>query len=135
MLKPSLTDLAIAHTPLSDTTNEDGPYTVTVNLTSSHAMQSVTLRYRVDGGLEQSVAMAPTATPGQYAGGIPGQNAAAQIEYHVDAADAKATRRSPRIGEHRHGKNPTPWREDRRARSEACAPSDRRPPTATPRSR
>jgi choice-of-anchor B domain-containing protein len=101
VLKPSLTDLAIAHTPLSDTTNEDGPYTVTVNLTSSHAMQSVTLRYRVDGGLEQSVAMAPTATPGQYAGGIPGQNAAAQIEYHVDAADAKATRRSPRIGEHR----------------------------------
>jgi hypothetical protein len=101
VLKPSLTDLAIAHTPLSDTTNEDGPYTVTANVTSSHAIQSVTLRYRVNGGTEQSVAMTATAVPGQYAGGIPGQNATAQLEYHVDVVDARAARRHPRIGEHR----------------------------------
>ncbi|HZN38705.1 MAG TPA: choice-of-anchor B family protein [Planctomycetota bacterium] len=114
VLKPTLTDLAIAHTPLSDTTNEDGPYTVTANVTSSHAIQSATLRYRVNGGLEQSVAMTPTAVPGQYEGGIPGQNAVAGIEYHVDVVDAKAARRSPRIGENRFlvGTRVSRWLDD-----------------------
>ncbi|MGB3967306.1 MAG: choice-of-anchor B family protein, partial [Planctomycetota bacterium] len=101
VLKPSLTDLAIAHTPLANTTNEDGPYTVTANLTSSHAIQSVTLRYRLDGGAEQSVLMQPTAVPGQFGGDIPGQDAVTSITYHIDAVDAKAARRSPRIDEHR----------------------------------
>jgi choice-of-anchor B domain-containing protein len=101
VLRPHLTNLAIAHTPLADTTNEDGPYVVTANLTSSNPLASATLRYRVDGGAEQTVAMAPTATPGQYAGSIPGQNAAKTITYHIDAADSVASRRSPRLGEHR----------------------------------
>ncbi len=100
VLRPHLTDLAIAHTPLADTTDEDGPYTVTASLTSSHAINSVTLRYRVDGGTEQAVAMTPSG-PGQWSGAIPGQDAAATIEYHVDAVDAQAARRSPRLGEHR----------------------------------
>lgn len=114
VLRPHLTDLAIAHTPLADTTNEDGPYTVTVDLTSSHAITSVTLRYRVDGGAEQSVAMTPTAVPGQYAGAIPGQNAARTIEYHVDAVDAQAARRSPRLGENRFlvGTRVSRWLDD-----------------------
>lgn len=101
ILKPHLTDLAIAHAPLADTTDEAGPYTVTANLSSSHAITSATLRYRVNGGAQQSVAMTPTLVPGQYAGNIPGQIAASHVEYHIDAVDAQATRRSPRIGENR----------------------------------
>ncbi len=101
VLRPHLTDLAIAHTPLPDTTDEHDPYAVVVNLTSSHAIQSATLRYRVDGGAFQSVAMAPTAVPGQWSANIPAQNAPRTVEYHVDAVDAQAARRSPRRGEHR----------------------------------
>ncbi|HEU4419634.1 MAG TPA: hypothetical protein VFT55_11900, partial [Planctomycetota bacterium] len=114
VLKPILTDLAIAHTPLADTTNEDGPYPVTANLTSSHAIQSATLRYRIDGGAFQSVVMTPTAVPGQYAGDIPGQNAVAAVEYHIDVVDAQAARRSPRIGENRFlvGTRVSRWLDD-----------------------
>lgn len=111
VLRPHLTNLAIAHTPLTDTTIEDGPYTVTANLSSSHAITSATLRYRINGGAEQSVSMTPTAVPGQYAGNIPGQNAATNITYHIDAVDAQAARRSPRIDEHRFlvGTRVTRW--------------------------
>jgi choice-of-anchor B domain-containing protein len=113
VLRPHLTDLAIAHTALTDTTNEDGPYTVNVTLTGSNPVTSVTLRYRVDGGTEQSVAMVQGA-PGQWSGTIPGQNAASTIEYHVDAVDSVAARRSPRIGENRFlvGTRVSRWRDD-----------------------
>jgi hypothetical protein len=87
---------------------------VVANLTSSHAIQSVTLRYRLDGGAEQSVAMQPTLVPGQWSGQIPAQDAVTQVEYHVDAVDAKAARRSPRLGEHRFlvGTAVTRWSDD-----------------------
>lgn len=101
VLRPHLTNLAIAHTPLADTTNEDGPYAVVANLTGSNPITSATLRYRIDGGAFVSVPMAPTATPGQYTANIPAQNAAVQVEYHIDAVDSQAERRNPRIGEHR----------------------------------
>lgn len=114
VLKPTFTDLAIAHTPLADTTQEDAPYTVTANLTSSNAVQTVTLRYRLNGGVEQSVAMQPTLVPGQYSGQIPAQNGFKQVEYHIDAVDAKAARRSPRLGEHRFvvGQRVVRWSDD-----------------------
>ena len=114
VLKPTFTDLAIAHTPLADTTEEGAPYTVVANLTSSHAIQSVTLRYKLNGGVEQSVAMQPTLVPGQYSGQIPAQDAVAQVEYHIDAVDAKAARRSPRIGENRFlvGQRVVRWSDD-----------------------
>jgi choice-of-anchor B domain-containing protein len=101
VLRPQLTNLAIAHTPIVDTTNEDGPYTVTANLTSSNPITSATLRYRISGGAQQTVAMTATATPGQYTANIPGQNAAVQIDYQIQAVDSVAERFSPRIGEHR----------------------------------
>ncbi|MBL8755608.1 MAG: choice-of-anchor B family protein, partial [Planctomycetes bacterium] len=101
VLQPHLTDLAIAHAPLPDTTDESAPYVVNAILTSSHAVVSATLQYRVAGGAWQSVAMAPAAIPGNWSGAIPAQDAAKTVEYHIDAQDAQAARRSPRIGEHR----------------------------------
>ncbi len=101
VVRPRYTDLAIAHTPVADTTNEFSPYVVEADVTSNHAISSVTLRYRVDGGAFQSVPMLPGAVPGRYTGAIPPLNAAVQVEYHIDAVDAQGARRSPRIGEHR----------------------------------
>lgn len=114
VLRPSLTDLAIAHTPLADTTEENAPYTVVANLTSSHAITSATLRYRINGGVEQSVVMTPTLVPGQFSGDIPAQFAATNVQYHIDAVDARAARRSPRIGENRFlvGSRVSRWLDD-----------------------
>lgn len=114
VLRPHLTNLAIAHTPLADTTNEDGPYTVTANVSSTNPVQSVTLRYTLNGGAQQSVAMTPTAVPGQYEGAIPAQNAVTKIEYHIDAVDSQAARRSPRLGENRFlvGTRVSRWLDD-----------------------
>ena len=114
VLKPSFTDLAIAHAPLADTTQEAAPYDVVANLTSSHPVQTVTLRYKLNGGAEQSVVMQPTLVPGQWSGQIPAQDAVTQVEYHIDAVDAKAARRSPRLGEHRFlvGTAVTRWSDD-----------------------
>jgi hypothetical protein len=74
----------------------------------------VTLRYRIDGGALQSVPMLPGALPGRYTAAIPPQNAAVQVEYHIDADDAQAARRSPRIGEHRFavGTQVVRWSDD-----------------------
>ncbi|MFO0175456.1 MAG: hypothetical protein ACK51X_01235, partial [Planctomycetota bacterium] len=47
-------------------------------------------------------------------GQIPAQDAVTQVEYHIDAVDAKAARRSPRLGEHRFlvGTAVTRWSDD-----------------------
>lgn len=114
ILKPQITDLAIAHTPLAGTQDESGPYGVTATLSSSNAIVTATVRYRLNGGALQSVAMTPTAVPGQYHADIPGQNAATLVEYHIDVTDSVAARRSPRIGEDRFlvGTHVTHWSDD-----------------------
>lgn len=114
VLRPHLTDLAIAHAPLGDTLDEDGPYPVVVDLTSSHAISGAVLHYRVDGGSFASVPMAPTAVPGQWAAAIPGQDAPSTIEYYVTATDAQAQRHEPAKGEHRFfvGTRVTHWLDD-----------------------
>ncbi len=114
IVRPRLTDLTIAHTALADPGDEVGPYAIEAQVTSSHALQSVTLRYRVDGGPLLSLAMTPTGQPDEYAADIPGQDAPAIVEYHIDAVDAQAARRLPRIGEHRFlvGTEVTRWIDD-----------------------
>lgn len=114
VVRPNLTDLAIAHVPLDDTPFEHQPYVVSATLTGSNPVQTVTLRYRLDGGAEQSVAMTPTAVPGQWSGSIPAQDAVRNIEYHIDAVDTVAARRSPRRGENRFlvGTRVVRWQDD-----------------------
>lgn len=101
IVRPQITDLAIAHTPLTDTQDEDGPYHVLATVTGSNPINSVTMSWRANGsGTFTTVPMQPTATPNQYAADIPGQDAVTGIEYHIDAADSAAPRRSPQSGEH-----------------------------------
>ncbi|MEY3160264.1 MAG: hypothetical protein RIT25_255 [Planctomycetota bacterium] len=101
IVRPQITDMALTHTPLPATSSdEDGPYAVDVGYTSSNALVSMTLNYRVNGGPTQSVPMAQTATPGTYRGNIPGQYAPSSVEYWVDAVDTAASRRLPSTGEY-----------------------------------
>ncbi|MCC6784572.1 MAG: choice-of-anchor B family protein [Planctomycetes bacterium] len=114
VVRPQITDLAIAHTPLASTTNEDGPYAVVATVTGSNPLGGVSLAYRVGGGSFTTVAMAPTANPNEYAASIPGQDAIASVEYHIDAQDSVAARRSPQAGEHAFivGTFTTVWSDD-----------------------
>jgi len=101
IVRPSLTDLAIAHTPLPATTNEDGPYTVLASVTGSNPISAVTMNWRIGGsGAFTAVPMTPTAVPNQYTADIPGQNAVATVQYYVEATDSVGSRRSPATGQH-----------------------------------
>ena len=57
---------------------------------------SVTLRYRIDFAAEQTLTMAPSG-PDTYSATIPGAAAGHLIRYRVEATNATATTRSPRV--------------------------------------
>ena len=100
VVRPNLTNLAIAHSPLGNTTNEDGPYAVLSSVTSSNPISSVTMNYRVGtSGAFTAVPMTPTATPNQFTANIPGQNAVQSVQYYIDAVDSVGSRRSPATGQ------------------------------------
>ncbi|MEY4672576.1 MAG: hypothetical protein RL148_360 [Planctomycetota bacterium] len=101
IVRPQVTDMALTHTPLPALVgDEDGPYEVLVGYTSSNPLVSMTLNYRLGTGPVQTVAMAPTSTPGQYRGSIPGQYAPQAVSYWVDAVDTVASRRLPATDEY-----------------------------------
>ena len=100
IVKPNLTDLQLAHTPLPDTFDEDNPYPVTCTVSGSNPITGVTLTYAVGGGGSTTVNMTPTGTPGQYSADIPAQQAPVSVSYHIDATDTVGSQRSPASGEH-----------------------------------
>lgn len=101
VVRPQITDLVIQHSPLADTQDEDGPYPVVVDLSGSNPIVSATLEYRVgDSGPFTAVPMLPTGVGTSYSAVIPGQDAVARVQYHVDVVDSQAARRSPSSGEH-----------------------------------
>lgn len=115
IVRPQITDMQIQHTPLVDTNDEDGPYTVLADITSSNPLASVTMSYRVGGtGAFTSVPMAPLGVGSLYTANIPGQDAVTSIEYHIDAVDSQAARRNPAQGEYSFlvGSVSTVWRDD-----------------------
>ncbi|MCA8951714.1 MAG: choice-of-anchor B family protein [Planctomycetes bacterium] len=102
IVKPNITDLAMAHTPLADTTDEDGPYTATATVTTSHPIGSITTYWREgSSGAFQALAMNPAGPPDVYAADIPGHDAVTEIEYYVEAFDLYGSARSPSNGVHR----------------------------------
>ena len=100
IVRPDLTDLQIAHTPLGDTFDEINPYPVTCSVTSSNPITSVALTYSVGGGASTTVVMTPTGTPDEYSASIPAQLAPTQIAYHINAIDTVSARRNPTGGDH-----------------------------------
>ena len=86
----------VDHTPLADQPDA-APYPVTADVTYTGPFGAldpgaVTLRYSVNGGAPQSLPMAPTGNPDEFAAAVPGQNAAI-VRYWIEAADVDGGRR------------------------------------------
>jgi hypothetical protein len=92
----------IVHTPLSDTQNEAGPYTVDADISSwiGATITAARVVYSVDGGAPVTVPMSP-AGGSSWSGDIPGQVSPARVSYHIEADDSQGnTVRDPRNGDH-----------------------------------
>lgn len=100
IVRPQITDLAVQHTPLTDTVVEDVSYSVAASVTGTNPLSSVNLVYRIGNGSSVTVPMIPTGAPGLYAGSIPAQNAPQTVRYHIECQDSVGTRRSPSTGDH-----------------------------------
>lgn len=113
IVRPQITDLQVAHTPLANTTNESEPYQVVADITGTNPVTSASVTYRVGGGTWQTIALTSLVGTTWYAN-IPGQNAVTNVEYHLDAADSGGSRRSPSTGEYSFlvGSVATLWRDD-----------------------
>jgi choice-of-anchor B domain-containing protein len=99
VVRPHITDLVVDHTPLAETSDEDGPYVVTATATGSNPVTGMTVQYRV-GNSGPFTAVPMVLAGGVWSGSIPGQNAVATVQYHIEAADTVAARRLPRQGEY-----------------------------------
>lgn len=74
----------------------DNDVTVTATVNDNGGVESVTMKYTVNGGAEQSVAM--TGTGSTYTGVIPRQDNNAQVTFHVTARNVKGlTADSPAV--------------------------------------
>lgn len=88
----TLVALAIANvTALPDTENVAGPYTVDASISANFSppLTGTILRWRVNGGAFQDVAMASLGG-GSYRGTIPGQPYPSLVQYYVVATDSAA---------------------------------------------
>jgi subtilisin family serine protease len=76
----------------ASTFDETGPYTATATVIDAlSGVLSVTLNYSTDGGGSwTSVAMAPTGSPDEYSGDIPGQSSGTGINLYFAATDNAA---------------------------------------------
>ena len=73
-------------TDLRSTEDPMGPYAVTTTVTDNMTLDTVELRFRVNGGVFSAVTMTP-GDRGAFAAGIPGQPHGSFVEYYVLAAD------------------------------------------------
>lgn len=83
----------IGHTPLADTEDAIGPYTIEAQVTpgSSAVGSSIFVHYGYDGVIDDSIAM--TVVSGDlYSGAIPGPGSNALVTYFISAADQNGFR-------------------------------------------
>lgn len=80
--------ILIAHDPLGDTQNENGPYAVAANLMPQFGstITTATVHYLVDGGAEMTVPMTALGS-GDYTADIPGQASPSIVSYWISAED------------------------------------------------
>ena len=101
-IAPDTVPPVITHTPLADTGNTTGPYTVRATVTDGLGVGAVTLYWSKNGGGFTGVPM--TLTPTQYCANIPGPSVVGDSYcYYIEATDVAATpntARSPATGEH-----------------------------------
>ncbi|PCJ55258.1 MAG: hypothetical protein COA70_03195 [Planctomycetota bacterium] len=88
--------MTMSHVALSDTQNEAGPYTALVDVVSQTAasVSGVDLFWRAEGAANYTtIAMAPTGTPNEWSGGIPGHLSPVRLEYYMVATDSNGSTR------------------------------------------
>jgi hypothetical protein len=80
----------LSHTPLTDTQNENGPYTVSVDAVSNTAatITSADLYWKLDSDSSFQTVSMSTSNGTTYEGNIPGQAAPAIVEYYVVVSDS-----------------------------------------------
>jgi choice-of-anchor B domain-containing protein len=85
----------LEHTELANTTNQTGPYPMSVTAAPVHAGSTVTdvdIWYHVEGGSWQSFALAQTGNTDEWTGDFPGQLAPAVVEYYIHATESGGRR-------------------------------------------
>jgi len=95
--------IQIVHSPLPDTTNENGPYTVDAQITSliGASITGAQVVYQVNSGTPVTVPMVNTGGS-TWSADIPGQQSPAFVLYHIEADDGQGNHeREPRNGEWR----------------------------------
>ncbi len=84
------TGVLFTHTPLPDTPDTVSPYEVislVTSITDTLDTGSLEIRYQVDGGSFNSVAMTTTGQPDEYHGFIPAQGVGAEVSYYLYGED------------------------------------------------
>ena len=76
----------ITHTPLTDTEDLIGPYTVTGSISAANVLTSVQLIYGTNGSFTDTLDM--NAVGSTYTANIPGTGSPATIQYYIRAIDA-----------------------------------------------
>ncbi len=87
--------IELEHTELANTTDQVGPYPISVNATPVHAGSTVTdveCWYRVEGGSWQSFDLTQVGTTDEWTGDFPGQLAPAVVEYYIHATESGGRR-------------------------------------------
>ncbi|MCS6973118.1 MAG: T9SS type A sorting domain-containing protein [Cyclobacteriaceae bacterium] len=79
----------IAHTPLRNTENVTGPYTVTVTIQADNSYQasSVKLNYTTNGTTFTEVTMTPTGNPHEFTANIPSTGTSTTYGYYISVND------------------------------------------------
>ncbi|NOT34251.1 MAG: T9SS type A sorting domain-containing protein [Candidatus Eisenbacteria bacterium] len=79
----------ITHTPLTDTENTAGPYTITATITSAQPLDvsSLKVHYGTTGSFTDSLLMTATANPNEYSAAIPGPLSNVNVRYYIIARD------------------------------------------------
>jgi len=82
-------DLAITHTPLADTTDAGGPYTLFADVVSLSAnpVATVDLFWRIDGGTWQTESFLETPTIDEWVTSIEGVQPSGNVDYYLVASD------------------------------------------------
>ncbi len=90
MVDPAAFIPTITHTPLSDTEDGIGPYTVTAVITSVQPLDPASLNviYGTAGSFTDTLLMTPTANPNEYSADIPGPLNNVDVRYYITAADS-----------------------------------------------
>ena len=95
IIKVDGASLAFDHTPLPNTQNEAGPYTVEATITPLKAnatVASADVWWRVEGGSWQTSSMVASGGANRWTGDIPGQASPAIVEYYIHATDSQGNK-------------------------------------------